>query len=305
MILTTDEPHADGDVQEKALQAYRYYGTELDLITKHIGEIVRKLHKISGRKREFDITELGVGEQKLEPVLEGIASEGYKTANVNLVDIDQRRIDAARDYLAKRLGIPDAVFNPVNTDFTRLEQASLSRNNDAISLTTFFGTTFCNQQPNTSLDFIKTRYALLGIYHDPEDKEDRDAMVGEYETAEMREHTKHIGRDWGLTNQDLDGKCTFGAQLLSVDWSKEYGESFRNVKVIVPYFELKEAVSTDYFNFSKGDRICGIRSYKYSTEQFGEMLERHGFRVIESFPDSAKPKDGVKLYLVENTRFNG
>ena len=282
----------NADVQDGAIKAYGFFEREKALIAKSMNNVVQTISQRT-ESREVTLTDLGVGPEKFVHVVQEFQEQDYKIQNINLIDLRSQRLQEAKMELEEQL--EDTTITTTNARFQDLELEP----SEGASLVGYFGTTFCNHHPTKNFEFLRSTgssHALVGIYHLPEGREAQEEMRQAYSTKQMKEHTKPIGKLMGLTDEDLEERCQFKTEITTQSKRLEFGERFEEVRTVVPYFEATEVIKTPLRTYNQGDRIGGLRSIKYTQDQFRGLAKQNGFNVLKEYQDG-----DITLYLMEDT----
>jgi hypothetical protein len=282
-----------------AIQSYGYFPRELALIESSAKKLIQTLSIDLGELTQINLTDLGVGPEKFNPILKTVMNEGYSLANINLVDAENRRIQEARDKVPST---PHGQrnINEVHASFADL--AGYSFNNPELpSVVCYLGNTFHNHNPDVNFDFLRntdSEYAIIGIYQLPDDPSSHNKIIEAYSTPAQRKYAATAARIDGVSQKDLDSKCDYKVELMSEDMANgtrfQLGEGFEDVKVAVGYFEAKEEIKTPVVTYRQGDKIIGQQSIRFTKEQFELLTQRNNFEILDEVNDNE-----ISLYLLK------
>lgn len=275
---------------------YNYRAIEIGLLQREMPTIVDKIVRENKRTRNFYVTDLGVGEDKFQELVDPLSqARGKSVKRINLVDQNPQRLERATTYLRRRYK-----STRVKDYFSRFQDIKfgIPRGKKGIAVTSFLGKSFANERdPTANFDaFRKTgaQYVIVGLYHNPQ-PDDLESHIKSYSTPAFQGLAAIAAKFWGLTEEDITDRCTFEANIENIDMSGKYGPKFKQVKVVHPHFVTKDNIETELFNYPAGHGIPGLMSIDYTPEQFKLLAKHHKFKVMHEKHDGE-----VGVYLLKD-----
>jgi uncharacterized SAM-dependent methyltransferase len=159
------------------------------------------------------------------------------------------------------------------------------------------GNSFCNYQPAELLPLIGRNLgpadlflfdgSLLG-----EDRQDLDAWQREVEEVYRAPENVRFNLAPLVVRGADPGSCRFDLKLITVEMP--WGQTYRTQKRIHVTKPTAVQCGAELVALHAGDVIEMGFTYKYRFGQLRQCLERHGFDVVESWPD---PTGGNAMFL--------
>jgi len=256
-------------------QRFPVAATLTSLLKEHARSIAQRIRNCR------DVVSIGAGDARKELILlEELLH--FSKPRCHIVDVSSRMVDEALKTLSG-LGLEITGTVAFCEDLGRL-----APDWNRPVLLCLLGNSFCNFDPAGLLP-------LVGNNLGPADLFLLDGSMlpeNEREVARWRREVERIYNSpenvrfntAPLVRRGMDPEsCGFELKLVGVD--SPWGQTYRTQKRI---HVLKRAVvqcGTDAVTFAAGDVIEMGFTYKYRFAQLRQCLERHGFRVAESWPD--------------------
>lgn len=200
-------------------------------------------------------------------------------------------VDISRDYLNMSVGVlqsnyPKLLIIPVCADYTQPIKMPPVNSRSTRNLAYFPGSTIGNFTPNLAVDFIKNIATLVGP--------GGGFLIG----ADLQKDVKILNAAYndadGITAAFNLNILTHINRIFSSNFREEYFEHFAFYNEDAGRIEMhlvsmqKQTVQVcgEMFQFEKGEKILTEVSYKYTLENFAELVSQAGFDVEKVWTDS-------------------
>ncbi len=162
----------------------------------------------------------------------------------------------------------------------------------ATYLTSLLGTSVCNFDPDTiaqTLHDITAEYCVVSVYLD----EGNDAKLRSIYGSELvRDLSANNLRIAGVNPQDFS-KFDYNVAVQRWQYRGKYYE-VNPLVVVVTYFEARENVKGDLFDFETGQKAPGLLSIKPTDAQFRTIMAANGLDTVAMYR-----LEDVALYLLK------